>query len=316
MSQKQEKDMNNSVRLLQSLGLALLIALSLLACTASKENEAIKIVCTTGMLADAAQQIVGDFAEVEALMGPGVDPHLYKATQGDLQKFNQASLIIYNGLHLEGKMGEVLEKMARIKPVVAAGEGLGKERIKKVPGTEDIYDPHIWFDVALWSETVAYMTEELAKQFPQQRSQFEQNAAAYRKQLDSLHQTVAQQILSIPSEQRVLVTAHDAFTYFGDAYGIEVRGLQGISTLSEFGLKDVSDLVDFIVARKIKAVFVETSVSDKALQAVIQGCTDRGHPVRIGGSLYSDAMGAKGTPEGTYIGMVNANVSKIVEALK
>lgn len=316
MSQKQEKDMNNSVRLLQGIGLALLIAFSLMACTTNKENTSIKIVTTTGMLADATKQIVGDFAEVEALMGPGVDPHLYKATQGDLQKFNQASLIIYNGLHLEGKMGEVLEKMARIKPVLAAGEGLPEGHIKKVPGTDDVYDPHIWFDVALWSETVGYIAQELGKQFPTEQARFQQNAVKYRSQLDSLHQAVKTQILSIPSEQRVLVTAHDAFTYFGNAYAIEVRGLQGISTLSEFGLKDVSDLVDFIVAQKIKAVFVETSVSDKALQAVVQGCTDRGHPVRIGGSLYSDAMGADGTPEGTYIGMVNANVSKIVEALK
>lgn len=316
MSQKQEKDMNNSVRLLQGIGLALLIAFSLMACTTNKENTSIKIVTTTGMLADATKQIVGDFAEVEALMGPGVDPHLYKATQGDLQKFNQASLIIYNGLHLEGKMGEVLEKMARIKPVLAAGEGLPEGRIKKVPGTDDVYDPHIWFDVALWSEAVGYIAQELGKQFPTEQARFQQNATKYQSQLDSLHQAVQTQILSIPSEQRVLVTAHDAFTYFGNAYAIEVRGLQGISTLSEFGLKDVSDLVDFIVARKIKAVFVETSVSDKALQAVVQGCTDRGHPVRIGGSLYSDAMGADGTPEGTYIGMVNANVSKIVEALK
>lgn len=279
-------------------------------------NGRLNIVTTTGIIEDAVKNIVGDSADVTALMGPGVDPHLYKATQGDLQKLTGADIIFYNGLHLEGKMGEVLEKLSRMKPVVAVAEDIDQDRLRKVPEFNNNYDPHIWFDVNLWTEAVRKIDEALQEMDSSNAEYYHQNALAYIKQLDSLHGWVKQEISTIPEEQRILITAHDAFGYFGDAYNIKVLGLQGISTLSEYGLRDVSDLVKFIVEHRIKAVFVETSVSENAINAVVQGAQERGFDVRIGGNLYSDAMGKKGTPEGTYTGMVRANVKTIVEALK
>lgn len=281
-----------------------------------ESNSPLHIVCTTGMIGDAVQRIVGQNAEVVTLMGPGVDPHLYKATQGDLRYLSEANLIFYNGLHLEGKMGEVLEKVGRQKPVIAITEGLDKSRFINSTDYADAYDPHIWFDVARWREAVAYAGEQLARLDTAQADIYRQNTRNYLKELDSLDKWVRQEIRQIPQAQRVLITAHDAFAYFGEAYQIEVRGLQGISTVSEYGLRDVSQLVNFITERKIKAVFVESSVPQKSLEAVVEGCTKRGHEVKIGGTLYSDAMGEAGTPEGTYIGMVRANVRTIVDALK
>lgn len=276
----------------------------------------LKIVTTTGMIEDAVKNIVGDSASIESLMGPGVDPHLYKATQGDLKKLTGADLIFYNGLHLEGKMAEVLEKLGATKPVVAVTEGIMEERLRRVPEFNDSHDPHIWFDVELWKEAVKQIDINMQQIDPDHKDYYHQNTLRYLQRLDSLHNTVQQQIATIPKQQRVLITAHDAFGYFGDAYDIEVKGLQGISTLSEYGLRDVADLTQFIADRNIKAVFVETSVSQKAINAVVEGCKQKGVDVSIGGSLYSDAMGEKGSPEGTYVGMVNANVSTIVDALK
>jgi manganese/zinc/iron transport system substrate-binding protein len=274
------------------------------------------IVVTTGMIGDAVENIAGDKAQVVALMGPGVDPHLYKATHGDLEKITEADIIFYNGLHLEGKMGKVFEKAGRIRPVVAISEGIPEDDLREIPGYENAHDPHIWFDVRLWQQAVKNISEYLVKKDSVNAGYYQANSAKYISSLDSLHEAVTRQILAIPKEQRVLITAHDAFGYFGDAYKIEVRGLQGISTLSEFGLKDVTELVDFIIARKIKAIFVETSVSTKSINAILEGCQEKGWDVKIGGSLYSDAMGETGTPEGTYIGMVNDNVKTIVNALK
>ncbi|QSE96669.1 metal ABC transporter solute-binding protein, Zn/Mn family [Fulvivirga lutea] len=281
-----------------------------------KEEGKLQIVTTTGMIADAVKNIVGETADVEALMGPGVDPHLYKATQGDLQRLTRADIIFYNGLHLEGKMGEVLEKLSRQRPVIAVAAEIDTTLLFRVPQFNNNYDPHIWFDVSLWSTAVKHITKSMIEQQPQNENLYKTNEAAYINKLDSLHKMVTEEMASIPPMQRVLITAHDAFGYFGKAYDIEVKGLQGISTISEYGLRDVSDLVDFIIERKIKAVFVETSVSEKAINAVVQGCKESGFDVQIGGNLYSDAMGPAGTPEGTYIGMVKANVSTIVNALK
>ncbi len=282
----------------------------------AKQQGKLYIVTTTGILQDAVANVAGERAVVEALMGSGVDPHLYKAALGDLQKLRQADVIIYNGLHLEGKMGEVLEKLSRQQTVWAAAEGLPKNKLRHSPNYPDTHDPHVWFDVQLWSKLVAHVSERLQKHDPAHAQEYRQNTQKYLQQLDSLHQWAKQQIASIPAQQRILITAHDAFGYFGDAYNIEVRGLQGISTMSEFGLRDVSSLVDFITKRKIKAVFVETSVSNKAIEAVQEGSKQRGQQVKIGGNLYSDALGEAGGPAGTYIGMVKANVQKIVEALK
>jgi manganese/zinc/iron transport system substrate-binding protein len=298
----------------------LLVALVLFACSVKKEvpveNRSLRIVTTTGMIKDAVEHVVGDKADVTALMGPGVDPHLYKATQGDLEKLTSADIIFYNGLHLEGKMGEVFEKLARLKPVIAVSKDIPESRLRTIPGFNNTHDPHIWFDVSLWEEAVKTVTGFMVEYDSASASQYRENSTAYLTRMDSLHLSVKQQLLQIPAAQRVLITAHDAFGYFGDAYGIEVRGLQGISTVSEFGLKDVTDLVNFIISRKIKAIFVETSVSQKSINAVVEGCNQKGWNVKIGGSLYSDAMGAAGTPEGNYLGMVSANVNTIVTALK
>ncbi len=275
-----------------------------------------KIVTTTSLIKDAVLNITGKHVEVISLMGPGVDPHLYKATQGDLDKLLHADLIVYNGLHLEGKMSEVLEKLSHRKPVYAMASNIPDSLLRRAPGFENTFDPHIWFDVKLWSLAVANLAEYLQEWDEQNAEHYKSNAAVYAAQLDSLHHWVIRSVDSIPPAQRVLITAHDAFGYFGRAYHIEVRGLQGISTLSEFGLRDITSLADFILSRKIKAVFVETSVPEKSIRALLDGCRQRGWNVQLGGSLYSDALGPEGTPEGTYIGMVKANVHTIVQALK
>ncbi|SFF97452.1 metal ABC transporter solute-binding protein, Zn/Mn family [Pontibacter chinhatensis] len=280
------------------------------------EGQRMKVLTTTSILKDAVANIAGDAAEVESVMGSGVDPHLYKATQGDLQKMMDADMIVYNGLYLEGKMGEVLEKLSRQKTVVTATASIPKDKLRASAQYANSNDPHVWFDVQLWQEVVKHVSQQMQEKDPANAEVYKQNTQAYLQELDELNQWVAQQIQTIPEQQRILITAHDAFGYFGDAYSIKVRGLQGISTVSEFGLLDVSSLVKYIVENKIKAVFVESSVSPKAIEAVVVGCRERGHEVEIGGTLYSDALGEDGTPEGTYTGMVRHNVTTIVSALR
>ncbi|GAA5027583.1 manganese transporter [Marivirga lumbricoides] len=280
-----------------------------------KNNEKLNIVCTTGMIADAVKNIVKNQANVEALMGPGVDPHLYKATHGDLLKLQDADIIVYNGLFLEGKMGDILNKLSKKKNVVAIAENVPSSSLINNSSFQGAHDPHIWFDVSLWNRALAILPDKLSDSDSTKVTAYRQNYKTYSARLDSLHLAVKSKISSIPDSNRILITAHDAFEYFGKAYQMEVRGLQGISTLSEYGLRDVSNLVDFIVKHKIPAIYTETSVSKKAIEAVIEGCRGRGHEVKIGGSLYSDAMGEEGTEEGTYIGMVNANVQKIYKGL-
>ncbi|HMQ00248.1 MAG TPA: zinc ABC transporter substrate-binding protein, partial [Cyclobacteriaceae bacterium] len=233
--------------------IGILFSLLLLRCQGPAEERGDKlfIVSTTGMINDAVINIAGERAEAIALMGPGVDPHLFKATQGDLNKLSKADIIFYNGLHLEGKMAEVLEKLARTKAVFAVSEGLSPELLIQSQDFGGTYDPHIWFDVLRWSEAVKYITKTLIERDPEHAAYYEDNAVSYLKHLETLHAEVKSSIQSIPEEKRVLITAHDAFSYFGEAYGIEVRGLQGISTVAEYGLRDITNLVDFIVARKI-----------------------------------------------------------------
>lgn len=304
------------------LALPLLLCIMLSACSQEQskgivpEGQQMKVVTTTSILKDAVQNIVGDAATVESIMGSGVDPHLYKATQGDLNKLTGADVIIYNGLHLEGKMGEVLEKLGRQKSVIAAAEGIPVTDLRKSPQFQDSYDPHVWFDVQLWQQVVKHLSQKLQQKDPKNAQVYQQRTESYLQKLEKLHDSTLSAIASIPEQQRILITAHDAFGYFGDAYNIQVRGLQGISTVSEFGLQDVSSLVNFIVDNKIKAVFVESSVSPKAIEAVVEGSRDKGHNVHIGGTLYSDALGADNTSEGTYEGMVKYNVQQIVSALK
>ena len=304
------------------LSLPLLLCLLFAGCTQKQDKgtippgEQMKIVTTTSILKDAVRNIIGDAAQVESIMGSGVDPHLYKATQGDLQKLTTADVIVYNGLHLEGKMGEVLEKLSRQKTVLAASDGIAENALRKSPQFQDSFDPHIWFDVQLWQQVVRHLSKELQQKDPKNAKVYQQNTERYLTELESLHTATETAIASIPEQQRILITAHDAFGYFGDAYHIQVRGLQGISTVSEFGLQDVSSLVNYIVDNKIKAVFVESSVSPKAIEAVVEGSRQKGHNVLIGGTLFSDALGAEDSPEGTYVGMVNYNVKNIVDALK
>lgn len=276
----------------------------------------LRAVATVGMIADLVQNVGKDHVEVTALMGPGVDPHLYKASQGDIAKLNQAQIIFYNGLNLEGKMADILVRLARSKPTIAVSEGIPENLLREPEEFDGHYDPHIWFDVTLWMKAAERVRDALIEADPAHKADYEQNAAAYIKQLEELHRYAREQLATIPRERRVLVTAHDAFGYFGRAYDVEVMGLQGISTAAEYGLADVQELVDLLVQRKIKAVFVESSVPKRSIEAVVQGARARGHTVTIGGELFSDAMGDAGTPEGTYLGMVRYNVDTIVRALK
>ena len=274
----------------------------------------INAVCTTGMVADMVRQIGGDRVSVAALMGPGVDPHYYKASQSDIARLGKADIIVYNGLFLEGKMQDIFTKMAAKKQIVVAAEGLPPQRLR--PVGPDEYDPHIWFDVSLWTLTLDNVVAGLSAVDPDGSETFRRNAEAYRARLDGLHAWVQAEIDRIPAQRRVLVTAHDAFGYFGMAYGIEVVGLQGISTVAEYGVNDVSNLVELIVSRGIGAIFVESSVSERSIQAVREGCLARGFEVKIGGTLYSDAMGEAGSGADDYVGMVRSNVATIVEALR
>ncbi len=296
-----------------------LVCLVITACGSaekSTETDKLSIVTTTGMIADVVKNIGKDSIQVQALMGPGVDPHLYKATQGDLGRLQKADIILYNGLHLEGKMGEVFEKLGRIKNVVPVAGRIEASRLLSDPVYTDAHDPHVWFDVNLWSSTIDVVVEILSAEDAENAAFYQQNGKDLKAEFALLDNWVRTQVSTIPEDKRILITAHDAFNYFGKAYDIEVRGLQGISTLSEFGLKDRVDLVNFIVEKQIKAVFVETSVSQKNIDAIIEGCQQKGHDVTVGGYLYSDAMGADGTPEGTYMGMVRANVNTIVNSLR
>jgi manganese/zinc/iron transport system substrate-binding protein len=288
-----------------------------------KPKGKLRIVATTSMVGDAVRQIVKDRADLDVLMGAGVDPHLYKATQSDLSKISYANAVFYNGLFLEGKMSDILQKASRQRYVVAISDGINPDLLLHADSAQAaqnaqhaVYDPHIWFDVSLWSKAVAHISNQLQAIDTTNADFYRQNALTYIAELEQLHREIEQGIAQINPEQRVLITSHDAFRYFGRAYNMEVRGLQGISTVTEFGLKDISDMVTFIVSRKIKAVFVESSVPQKSLEAVVMGCKERRWPLNIGGTLYSDAMGESNTPEGTYVGMQRANLKTIVQALK
>jgi manganese/zinc/iron transport system substrate-binding protein len=274
----------------------------------------INIVCTTGMVADLARNVGGEHVKVKALMKAGVDPHLYKASPGDVGMLNSADAIFYSGLHLEGRMTDLLENLANSKPAVAVATAIDEERV--LHDENGAHDPHLWFDVSLWSQAANAVRDTLVEFDPAHADEYRANAEAYQKRLAELHEEAKAALAAIPKEVRVMVTAHDAFQYFGRAYDIEVRGIQGISTDSEAGVKQINDLVNFLVERKIKAVFVETSVSDQNIRSLLEGCAAQGHKVVIGGELFSDAMGPEGTPEGTYEGMIRHNVETVAGALK
>lgn len=274
----------------------------------------LKAVVTTGMVADLVRNIGGKQVVVDQLMGAGIDPHLYKTSTDDIGRLSDAGIIFYSGLHLEGKMGDVFVSLARRKPVFAVTESIPRDEILEVHDGQ--FDPHLWFDVSLWSQCAEVVSTALSEFDPAHAAEYQQRTTEYRQRLAALHEECQTRLATIPAERRVLVTAHDAFSYFGRAYDMEVRAIQGISTDSEAGVKEINELVNFLAQRKIKAVFVETSVSDRNIKALVEGCQAQGHKVIIGGELFSDAMGQPGTPEGTYEGMVRHNVDTIVKALE
>ncbi|MDX2148244.1 MAG: zinc ABC transporter substrate-binding protein [Planctomycetota bacterium] len=277
--------------------------------------DGVRVVATTGLIADAARRVAGEHARVTALMGEGVDPHMYKASLADVRLLNEADIVLYTGLHLEGRMQDVLGRLGEKKPVLAIAEALPKESLRSPAEFDGQADPHVWFDAALWAGVARPIAEMLAKVDPPRAQVFGENAAAFERELASLHAWARERIATIPPERRVLVTAHDAFGYFGRAYGLEVLGVQGISTDSEASIRDIAALVDTLVSRRVPAVFVESSVSRKTIDALVEGCAARGHNVVVGGELFSDALGPDGTPEGTYVGMFRHNVRTIVQAL-
>lgn len=271
---------------------------------------------TVGMIADLVQNIGGDNVEVVALMGPGVDPHLYKPSAGDVGRLENADVIFYGGLELEGRMTDTFVRVARAgKPTIPVSEDIPEELLREPIEFEGKYDPHIWFDVTLWMLAAQTVKDELATLDPEADAHYQANLEAYLAELEALHTYVQEQISSIPENQRVLITAHDAFGYFGDQYGLEVRGIQGTSTATEASANDIQELADFIVERGIPAIFVESSVPKATIEALQEAVRSRGAEVAIGGQLFSDAMGEAGTPEGTYLGMVRHNVDTITAAL-
>jgi manganese/zinc/iron transport system substrate-binding protein len=278
-------------------------------------DEPIAVVATIGMVADAVERVGGERVSVDGLMGPGIDPHLYKASEGDLRRLERADLILYAGLHLEAKMADVLERIADQRATQAVTETIPRSQLLSPAQFQGQYDPHVWFDVRLWMRTVERIRDTLTELDPGSGELYRANAAAYLAELEELDRYVREQVARVPQERRVVITAHDAFGYFGEAYGFEVRGLQGISTASEAGAGDVQALAEFIVERRIPAIFVESSVSPRTISAVREAVRSRGFEVEVGGSLFSDAMGDEGTPEGTYIGMVKHNVDTIVAGL-
>jgi manganese/zinc/iron transport system substrate-binding protein len=282
---------------------------------AAAQQRPVQVVTTTGMIADAARQVGGDLVEVKSLMGPGVDPHAYRQTRTDIAAMIKADLVLWHGLYLEAQMEDFLRDLGRKRRVVAVAESLPKETLVAHDDYADRYDPHVWMDPSRWAGVVNAVRDALISVRPEARATFEANAAAHLKDIAALGEYARTILASVPAASRVLVTAHDAFNYFGKAYDFEVLGIQGISTESEAGLNRMSQLVDTLVERGIGAVFVESSVSDRNIRALIEGAAAKNHTVEIGGELFSDAMGETGTYEGTYIGMIDHNVTTIARAL-
>jgi manganese/zinc/iron transport system substrate-binding protein len=273
------------------------------------------IVCTTSIIGDTVRQLVGDDANVTSLMGPDIDPHLYRAREHDIQTLASANLIIYNGLHLEGKLADVLHSMNRYVPTLSIADHLEQSRFIASNEYETMHDPHIWFDVRIWIDGVSIIRDALMQHDPEHADLYAARATAYINELEALDLFIRAQVARLAPEERILVTAHDAFHYFGRAYGFQVVALQGISTESEASIKDVQELVSFIVEHKVRALFVEASIPERNIQAVQQAARARGFEVGIGDQLYSDALGPVGSRADTYVGMVRHNIEAIVGAL-
>ncbi len=280
-----------------------------------QDGTKIKVVATVGMVADMVQIIGGSQVSVSQMMGPGVDPHLYKATRDDVQSIMNADIVFYSGLMLEGRLTDTLSKLAGSTPSIAVTSQLPQADILQPPDSAGHADPHVWTDVSLWARTLPVIVDSLSELHPEHRAEFQDRADQLQQQLTELHEYGKSSVQSIPENQRVLITSHDAFRYFGRAYGIEVIGVQGLSTESEAGLQRINELVDLLVERRIAAVFVESSVPQKNINALIDGAASRGHKVHIGGELFSDAMGTAGTWEGTYQGMMDHNFTRVTTAL-
>lgn len=280
-----------------------------------KENGKLNVVTTTTMITDLVKNVGDNAINLQGLMGSGVDPHLYKASEGDVTKLSNADIIFYNGLHLEGKLVEVFEKMKN-KKTVAISDALDKNTLIGSAYFASNYDPHIWFNVDYWIQATQFVIRVLSEAVPEHKEAFETNGANYIEQLQALKNKLKTTIETLPQEKRILVTAHDAFNYFGKAFNFEVLGLQGLSTATEAGVQDVQKLAAFIIENKVKAIFVESSVPKRTIEALQAAVKSKNHDVTIGGTLYSDALGNAGTAEGTYIGMFEYNVNTIVEALK
>lgn len=305
-------------RMLMIFLLTLGLVMSAVACAAAPttaDDGRLSVVTTIGQIADAAAIVGGDHVRVTSLMGPGTDPHLYTAIASDIDKLRDADVVFYNGLFLEAQLEDALEQLGERQPVVAVSSGIDPARLLPSANYADEYDPHIWFDVTLWMSTVEKIRDTLVSLDPANAADYEANAAAYLAEMAALDTYIREQANRLPEGQRTLITAHDAFNYFGRAYGFEVLGLQGISTASEAGTADVQRLAEFIAANRIPAIFIESSVPVRTVEAVQAAVRARGFEVAIGGELFSDAMGDTGTLEGTYLGMVRHNIDTIVGAL-
>lgn len=285
-------------------------------CVTYAQRAPLRVLTTTGIIGSTTSQIAGADIIVETLMGPGIDPHLYKPSPGDLRKLSEASLVLYNGLHLEGKMSELLEKLGSRKPVVAVAASLPQDKLRATDGGISNMDPHVWLDVELWTTAAQRIRDALIQLDPPHAEGYTSRFSALQTDLLTLHNWCKTEIGTIPEQRRILVTAHDAFGYFSRAYQIQVLSIQGITTDSEASLREINTLVKTLVTRDIPAVFIETTISPKTVQALIEGARAAGHHVKIGGELFSDSLGDINMPTGSYQGMMRHNVTTIVQALR
>ncbi|KZB51020.1 metal ABC transporter solute-binding protein, Zn/Mn family [Thalassospira xiamenensis] len=303
-------------RIARNFGFALAAVCSFVAVSMTDASaKPIDVVATTSMIADAARQVAGDRAKVTALMGPGVDPHSYRQTRSDIAAMARADLVLWHGLYLEAQLEEFFLDLEKRRNVVAVGEAIDKSKLLSHAEYKGRYDPHVWMDPKLWETVVLAVRDALIKTDPEGEATYRANADKHIADIEKLITYMQSVTKTVPEKSRVLLTAHDAFNYFGRGYDFEVMGIQGISTESEAGLRRVEELVDTIVDRNIAAVFVESSVPERNVRALIEGAAARGQKVEIGGTLFSDAMGEPGTYEGTYIGMIDHNATLITRAL-
>lgn len=294
----------------------LLIGFSLGCGSSFEDDDRLHVVTTTNIIADVVREIAGDKVSLQSLMGPGVDPHLYKASEGDATKLFKADIVFYNGLHLEGKLADLFDKMKKRKTMIALGENLPKDELIASKNFGGNYDPHVWFNIGFFKVFAQTITEELAKQDVENAPFYIANNERYQEKLNDLEKDLHRLAEILPKEKRILVTAHDAFGYFGETFDFQVVGLQGISTATEAGVRDVRQLAEFIIEKEVKAIFIENSVPRRTIEALQAAVLSRNYQVEIGGSLYSDSLGNPGTEEGTYIGMFTYNMQTIVNALK